>query len=94
MPEFYSKSYLLKAGRTYALGADNTASVTGPLYPLGASALPAINALMPKGANARVNMGLFNGGEFITGITLNASTIYPVRPSILGISGSDIIGFA
>lgn len=93
MPEFYSKSFLLPAGRTYALGADGTSSITGPLFPLGASALPAINAIMPKaGSGATVNIGLFNGGQFIQTVHLNGGEIYPFRPSILGVPAGDVIG--
>jgi hypothetical protein len=95
MPEFYSKSYLFKAGNTYVLGANGTTGFTGPQFPTGATSLPAVTALMPRGASAFVHMGLYNGGQFITGVTLNPNTVYPFKPSILGIrSGNpDIIGF-
>lgn len=93
MPEFYSKSFLLPKGRTFALGADGTSSVTGPLFPQGASALPAINAIMPREAiGATVNIGLFNGGQYIQSVRLNGGVIYPFRPSIIGIRDGDVIG--
>lgn len=96
MPEFYSKSFLLPKGRTYALGADGTTGYTGALFPAGASALPQINALMPVGPlGATISFLLFNGGTFIRDVNIDKGTIYPIRPSILGINvtGGDVIGF-
>jgi len=96
MPEFYSKSFFLQKGRTYALGADGTAGYTGALFPAGASPLPTINALMPVGpGGATISFLLFNGGTFIDRVHLNQGVIYPLRPSVLMISGSasDVIGF-
>lgn len=90
MPEFYSKSFLFEAGKTYAIGA--TAGYTGALFPSGASAMDGVNALIVKTAGgATVSMVLSNTGHTISDLFLNSGTIYPFRPRVF-VSTKDTFG--
>lgn len=90
MPEFYSKSFLFQAGKTYAIGA--TAGYTASLFPNGASAMDGVNALMVRSTGgANVTMVLSNTNNIISGLHLDSDTIYPFRPRVFA-SDKDVYG--
>lgn len=91
MPESYSRSFTFKAGFTYALcGGDP--SCTGPQFPLGASAMPGVNAIYnPGGVASNITFCLAGSTALHVGITLPAGKVYPYRVKVFKCS-SDIIG--
>jgi hypothetical protein len=92
MPEFYSKSFLFEAGKTYAIGGGPT-GFTGPLFPNGASAMDGVNAVMVQGsAGATASMILYNTSETTSNLFLQPGVVYPFRPKVF-VSTRNTYGF-
>lgn len=103
MPDFYTKSQILKSGFTYAVGGGDP-GYTSNLFKDGASALDTFNAFTlntktisgaPGLAAAQTVHVVFAGST--QGITFGMfnNVIYPFRLKVIGITGTnDIVGLA
>lgn len=102
MPDFYTKSDVLKTGFTYAVRGGDP-GYTSDLFKDGASALDAFNAFTLKTANVSGAPGLggqsvhvvFAGSEKGFTFTMFNGVVYPFRLKVIGITGpNDVVGFA
>lgn len=102
MPDFYTKSAVLRSGFTYAVRGGDP-GYTSSLFLNGASALDSFNAFSIKtksvaGSPALTNQTVhvaFAGSEKGLTFTMFNGVVYPFRLRMIGITGTnDIVGFA